>query len=135
MAPSATACEEKRRLIGLGGKMTIESSPPGTKLVVSVAASRRGITQSMQESQGLTVVLADDQNIVREGIAALCVANGMHVLGEAADGNAAIELIQSLQPEFAILDLHMPGFTGVETIRKLKSENCRTKLMILSISR
>ena len=65
----------------------------------------------------------------------MCVANGMHVLGEAADGNAAMELIQSLQPEFAILDLHMPGFTGVETIRKLKSENCRTKLMILSISR
>src|SRR5215468_3165486 len=89
----------------------------------------------MQESQALTVILADDHNIVREGIAALCAANGMRVLGQVSDGAAAIELIQSLQPDFAILDLHMPGVTGVEAIRRLKSENCKTKLMILSISR
>ena len=89
----------------------------------------------MHENQPLTVILADDHNIVREGIAALCAANGMRVLGQASDGGSAIELIQSLQPDFAILDLHMPGFTGVEAIRRLRAENCRTKLMILSISR
>ena len=63
----------------------------------------------MPEEQQLTVILADDHNIVREGIAALCAANGMRVLGQASDGNGAIELIESLKPDFAILDLHMPG--------------------------
>jgi DNA-binding NarL/FixJ family response regulator len=89
----------------------------------------------MQENQPLTVILADDHNIVREGIAALCAANGMRVLGQASDGGGAIELIHAHQPDFAILDLHMPGFTGVEAIRRLRAENCKTKLMILSISR
>src|SRR5215831_8649757 len=89
----------------------------------------------MQESQQLTVILADDHNIVREGIAALCAANGMRVLGQASDGAGAIEMVLSLQPDFAILDLHMPGFTGVEAIRRLRNENCKSKLMILSISR
>ena len=70
----------------------------------------------------LTVILADDHNIVREGIAALCTANGMRVLGQVSDGGAAVEMIQSLQPDFAILDLHMPGTTGVEAVRRLKAE-------------
>src|SRR5215475_1316979 len=87
------------------------------------------------DAQALTVILADDHNIVREGIAALCAANGMRVLGQVSDGGAAIQMIQSMQPDFAILDLHMPGLTGVEAIRRLKTDNCKTKLMILSISR
>ncbi|HTS65758.1 MAG TPA: response regulator transcription factor [Candidatus Acidoferrales bacterium] len=89
----------------------------------------------MVESQQLTVILADDHNIVREGIAALCATNGMKVLGQASDGTGAVDMIQSMQPDFAILDLHMPGFTGVEVIRRLRSQNVRTKLVILSISR
>ena len=89
----------------------------------------------MQDNQQLTVILADDHNIVREGIAALCTANGMRVLGQADDGGRAIDLIESEKPDFAILDLHMPGFTGVEAIRRLRAQNCKTKLMILSISR
>jgi len=89
----------------------------------------------MQDEQQLTVILADDHNIVREGIAALCAANGMRVLGQASDGPGAIELIESLKPDFAILDLHMPGYTGVETVRRLRAANCKTKLMILSIAR
>src|SRR5215813_8964799 len=82
-----------------------------------------------------TVVLADDHNIVREGIAALCAANGMSILGQVGDGPAAIDMIQELQPDFAILDLNMPSMTGVEVIRKLRAAGCRAKLMILSISR
>ena len=89
----------------------------------------------MQDNQQLTVILADDHNIVREGIAALCTANGMRVLGQADDGGRAIDLIESEKPDFAILDLHMPGFTGVEAIRRLRAQNCKTKLMIHSISR
>src|ERR1035441_8791514 len=89
----------------------------------------------MEEPQGITVVLADDHAIVREGFAALCSANGMRVLAECADGPTPAETISTLHPDFAILDLHMPGMTGIEVVRKLRAEGCPTKLIILSISR
>jgi DNA-binding NarL/FixJ family response regulator len=89
----------------------------------------------MQELATTTVVLADDHVIVREGIAALCAAHGIRVLGQVADGAAAVEMIAALNPDFGILDLHMPGVTGVEAIRRLRAAGSAVKLMILSISR
>jgi len=89
----------------------------------------------MQESKPVTVVLADDHAIVREGFAALCTANGMTVLAECSDGLTAFETISAFKPDFAILDLHMPGMTGIEAIRRLRIAGCPSKLMILSISR
>jgi DNA-binding NarL/FixJ family response regulator len=81
------------------------------------------------------VVLADDHAIVREGFAALCEVNGMRVVGQCADGPSAVEMVLATQPDFAILDLHMPGCTGIEVIRKLRAAGCPSKIMILSISR
>jgi DNA-binding NarL/FixJ family response regulator len=89
----------------------------------------------MQESQDTTVVLVDDHAIVREGIAALCSASGMSILGQCSDGAAAVEMIAALKPDFAILDLNMPGISGIEVIRRLRASGCTAKLMILSISR
>ena len=73
------------------------------------------------ESEQLTLVLADDHAIVREGIAALCASQGFRVLGQCSDGAAAVEMILAEKPDFAILDVHMPGLTGVEAVRKLRA--------------
>jgi DNA-binding NarL/FixJ family response regulator len=81
----------------------------------------------MHGEQLLTVMVADDHKIVREGIVALCATNGMQVLGELADGGAAIEMIHSKQPDFGFLDLQMPVATGVEVIRRLKAESLCTR--------
>jgi DNA-binding NarL/FixJ family response regulator len=89
----------------------------------------------MADLAGTTVVLADDHAIVREGFAALCEVNGMRVVGQCADGPSAVEMVLATQPDFAILDLHMPGCTGIEVIRKLRAAGCPSKIMILSISR
>ena len=89
----------------------------------------------MAELQETTVVLADDHNIVREGIAALCAREGLRVLGQCSNGADAVEMITSLQPDFALLDMNMPLLTGVEVIRRLRGAGCTTKLLILSISR
>jgi DNA-binding NarL/FixJ family response regulator len=83
----------------------------------------------------LTLVLADDHAIVREGIAALCASHGFRILGQCSDGQAAVDMILAEKPDFAILDVHMPGVTGVEAVRKLRAAGSSTKLMILSISR
>lgn len=89
----------------------------------------------MPDSQETTVVLADDHNIVREGIAALCAREGMRVLGQCSDGAAAVEMITGLKPDFALLDMNMPVLTGTEVVRRLRAAGSTTKLMILSISR
>jgi DNA-binding NarL/FixJ family response regulator len=89
----------------------------------------------MQESQPITVILADDHAIVREGIAALCASHGLRILGQCPDGALALEMIANLKPDIAILDLQMPGMSGVETIRRLRQSGCTAKLMILSICR
>jgi len=89
----------------------------------------------MDPTHQVTVVLADDHAIVREGFAALCMAQGMEVLGQCADGRQALEMVQALQPDFAILDLHMPGMDGTEVVRQLRNRGCSAKLVILSISR
>lgn len=93
------------------------------------------VKENMQTLLETTVVLADDHNIVREGFALVCSDNGMRVLGQCSDGRAAFEMINSLQPDFALLDLQMPLLTGVEVIRKLRAAGCASKLMILSIVR
>ncbi len=89
----------------------------------------------MQDQKPITIVLADDHAIVREGIAALCAANGLQILGQCSEGAAAVDMIIALRPEFAILDMHMPGMTGLEVIRRVRAGGVPTKLMILSISR
>jgi DNA-binding NarL/FixJ family response regulator len=89
----------------------------------------------MTERDEITIVLADDHAIVREGIAALCASAGLRILGQCADGNAAFDAILELKPQFAILDLHMPGLSGVECVRRLRAAGSTAKLMILSISR
>jgi DNA-binding NarL/FixJ family response regulator len=83
---------------------------------------------------GITVVLADDHNIVREGLAALCSLHNIHVLGQCADGPSAVETIGSLRPDVAILDMNMPVFDGVEVVRRLRAQGCPSRLIILSIS-
>jgi AmiR/NasT family two-component response regulator len=81
------------------------ASHPAEGVCRKAQNGRRG----MQERAATTVVLADDHAIVREGIAALCAANGIRVLGQVADGGAAVEMIAALNPDFAILDQHTPG--------------------------
>jgi two-component system, NarL family, response regulator NreC len=97
--------------------------------------SRRANKPQMVETPAVTVVLVDDHAIVREGLAALCTANGMSVLGQACDGPSALETIARLKPDLAILDLQMPGMTGAEVIRRLRADGCTAKLLVLSISR
>lgn len=82
-----------------------------------------------------TVVLADDHPLTREAFAALCQKHGMKVLGQAADGLTALHLISAAQPDFAILDLEMPGMKGPEVARKLRANGCKAKLIILTISK
>lgn len=89
-----------------------------------------------QQTKTISIVLADDHSIVREGLAAFCDAQPeLQIIGQCSDGLAAVEMIKSLAPYFAIIDLHMPKLHGLEVIRKVREANSQTKLVVLSISR
>ena len=89
----------------------------------------------MDKAKSISVVMADDHNIVREGFAAICEAQQFHVLGQCSDGMAALEMIQAVKPDFAILDFQMPRMDGVQVVRKVRESHLPTRLIILSIVR
>lgn len=71
--------------------------------------------------------------MVREGIAAVCDAKPqLHVVGQCSDGVAAMNLIQSMRPDLAVIDLHLPKLHSLELIRKVFDSNCTTKVIVLS---
>jgi DNA-binding NarL/FixJ family response regulator len=90
----------------------------------------------MSKAKTPSVVLADDHAIVREGFAAFCESQaGLSVAGQCSDGASALEMIQNLRPDFAILDVNMPKLTGVQVVKRAKDANCLTRLIILSIEK
>src|SRR5665213_3737992 len=90
----------------------------------------------METPKSITVILADDHAIVREGIAAKFKERPeISIVGECADGESAVGMILKLIPDFAVLDLNMPGLSGAEVVRKVRQAHCPTKLIVLSISR
>jgi DNA-binding NarL/FixJ family response regulator len=90
----------------------------------------------MEATDLITVVLADDHAIVREGIAAKFRENPeISILGQCSDGESALEMILTLQPHFAIIDLNMPRMSGAEVVRKARQARVETKLIVLSITR
>jgi len=68
----------------------------------------------------VSVVIADDEALVRAGFRAILeVAGDIEVVGEAADGDEAIDVVRQLQPDVALLDIQMPRLNGLEATRQI----------------
>ena len=80
------------------------------------------------------VVVVDDHDLFRTGLRNLLEEQGVNVVGEAAEGQTAIRLASELAPDVVIMDLNMPGLTGVETTRKLAGIAPLTRVVVLTIS-
>lgn len=94
------------------------------------------LSMLMRETGKITLVLADDHGIVREGLAAvLQLQPDLSVIGEASDGEQALEMIRELHPDVAIVDLNMPKLHGIEVIRRTRKWNTQVRLGVLSINR
>ncbi len=80
------------------------------------------------------VLLADDHTLVRAGIRSLLeAAGGIEVVAEAGDGREALGLIAKHRPDVALLDIGMPGLSGLEVARRSAQESPRTRVIILSM--
>jgi DNA-binding NarL/FixJ family response regulator len=79
------------------------------------------------------VLLAEDHQIVRQGLRALLEKAGHSVVGEAADGREACELAQKLQPNIAVLDLAMPLLNGLDAIGEIRRVSPNTVTILLTM--
>jgi NarL family two-component system response regulator YdfI len=79
------------------------------------------------------VVIADDHPIVRTGLRLMLgMEEGIELVGEAADGVAAIQLIGSLQPDVVLMDLRMPAMDGLEAIERIRAEWPHIAVIVLT---
>lgn len=82
----------------------------------------------------IRIVIADDHTILREGLKQLLAsAEGIEVVGEAVDGHAVMERVRNVEFDVLLLDLSMPGKSGMELIRQVKSERPRLRILVLSM--
>lgn len=84
------------------------------------------------ESKRVTVFLLEDHHLVRCALRRLLEAGGIEVVGEAATGEEALPQIQKLKPDVAIVDLSLPGRSGIEVTREIATAK-RTKVLILTM--
>jgi len=88
----------------------------------------------MSEPSGkITVLIVDDHQVVRQGLHTFLELNeDVHVVGEAVDGQMAVEMTRQLDPDVVLMDLVMPRLDGIGAIRQIKSLGLRSKVIALT---
>ncbi|MEX1017543.1 MAG: PAS domain S-box protein [Phycisphaeraceae bacterium] len=145
------------RLEVVGGRMSVDSQPGrGTRMTLQVPltalpeaipavpeasqaqAARRAATaprpEPRERSEVTRVLVADDHKIMREGLVRLLNAHpAITVVGEAADGNEAVQRAQQLYPDVVIMDVTMPGLNGIDATRQLTAALPDVRVIGLSV--
>lgn len=80
----------------------------------------------------IKVLVADDHEVVRQGLISLFNGSDIKVVGEAKDGEEAVVLARKFRPQVVLLDIRMPQADGLTTLEKLRSEMPETKVVMLS---
>jgi len=85
------------------------------------------------EMKDITLLIVDDHPLFRQGVAdALALEDGFRVVGQAADGKHALELIRDLEPDIAVLDVNLPEMNGQQITHVVSQEKLRTRILLLT---
>jgi two-component system response regulator NreC len=88
----------------------------------------------MTAPRRIRILLADDHTVLRSGLRALLSAQAdLEVAGEAADGAEALRLAQTIKPDVVVMDIGMPGVSGIDATARIRRELPSTKVLILSM--
>lgn len=84
--------------------------------------------------KNITILIADDHHIFRKGLLSILAEDeSIKVIAEASNGDEALDMAQNKKPDIALLDIDMPGLSGLDVARKLKKENSPVKSVILTM--
>lgn len=88
------------------------------------------------ENREIRVLIADDHTVVRRGLATLLSAPkyGIQIIGEASDGQEAVDKTRSLQPDVVLMDLYMPKLNGIEATRLIHRADEQVRILVLTSS-
>ena len=88
----------------------------------------------MTGEAGLRIVVCDDHPVYRQGLHALFAeVEGIDVVGEAGTGEEALQLVAAAEPDVVIMDLHLPGLSGVETTQQLVARHPHVGVLVLTM--
>jgi DNA-binding NarL/FixJ family response regulator len=90
--------------------------------------------QTSADEISVRVLLVDDHDLFRTGLRNLLEERGVQIAGEAAAGEQAVRLVRELAPDVVVMDLHMPGISGIEAIRQIVGFAPLTRVLVLTIS-
>jgi DNA-binding NarL/FixJ family response regulator len=92
-----------------------------------------GVRRMAAVNTKITVLIADDHTVVRQGLRVLLgLEEDIEVVGEAADGAEAVALASTLSPDVLLLDLKLPGLDGLEALADLRDRGVRTWVLVLT---
>lgn len=81
----------------------------------------------------IRILVVDDHHVVRQGLVALLnITPEIEVVGQAAEGVEAIRLYRTLRPDITLMDLQLPGLSGVETIRRIRNDDPAARFIVLT---
>jgi two-component system, NarL family, invasion response regulator UvrY len=81
-----------------------------------------------------TALLVDDHDLFRGGLRDVLEDSGVRIVGEAGDGERAVELVRELRPDVVVMDLNMPGMGGVEATRRILADAPEQRVLVLTIT-
>ncbi len=93
-----------------------------------------GSTASEATEAGIRVLLVDDHDLFRTGLRTLLEEQGVEIVGEAANGDDAVMLVEEHAPDVVLMDLEMPGKGGIEATREIAAVAPLTRVVVLTIS-
>ena len=100
---------------------------PGSRTRIETTTSESG------PSRRVTVLLADDHAIVRDGLMSLLTEHNFTVVGAVGDGRMLVEAAIQLRPDVIVTDLSMPGLSGLDVLMRLKAEHVDSKVLVLTM--
>jgi DNA-binding NarL/FixJ family response regulator len=89
---------------------------------------------AIDTDRSLRVVIADDHRFYRSALARMLERNGFEVVAEVGNGEAAIQAVEDTHPDVVVVDLNMPGTSGLDATRQLSDLAGSTPVMVLSVS-